>query len=88
MGTLMDLPAGYVTVTCAACGRGYLTRATAPVPFCSVACADVTRLVAALAPAQGYLFQAVRCSYCREPMRVAPRLRPPFRCARCAGWRR
>ena len=50
MGTLMDLPASYIAVTCAVCGHGYLTLQNAPVPFCSVACTDIARLLAALAP--------------------------------------
>jgi hypothetical protein len=84
----MDPPDGYVTVTCPTCERRYQTLRAAPAAFCSIACADVTRLVAAMAPSQGHLSRAVRCSYCREPMRVALRLRPPYRCPRCAGWRR
>ena len=84
----MDPPEGYVAVTCPACGRGYQTLAAAPVPFCAVACADAAARPATPPPAPGHLFRAVRCSYCGEPLRVAPRLRRPFRCARCAGWRR
>jgi hypothetical protein len=74
----MDLPDGYVALTCPVCGRGYQTLEAAPVPCCSVACADTMRLPATPSPAPPQLFRAVRCSYCQEPMRVAPRLRPPL----------
>jgi hypothetical protein len=84
----MDPPEGYVAVTCPACGRGYQTLEAAPVVFCSVACADSVRLPATPPPEPPPLFRVVRCSYCQEPMRVSPRLRPPFRCPRCAGWQR
>jgi endogenous inhibitor of DNA gyrase (YacG/DUF329 family) len=84
---LMETPEGYVVVPCPVCGRSYQTLREAPVPFCSVACADTMRRPATQPTEPAHLFRAVRCSYCREPVRVAPRLRPPFRCSRCAGWR-
>src|SRR4051794_17025698 len=84
----MDPPKGYIMVTCPRCGHGYQTLEAAPVAFCSVACADTAHRPATPPPKPSHLFRAVRCSYCWEPMRVAPRLRPPFRCPRCAGWRR
>jgi hypothetical protein len=84
----MDPPEGYVVVTCPACGRDYQTLQQATVAFCSVRCADTARQPTTPPPAPSHLARAVRCSYCREPMQVAPRLRPPYRCPRCAGWRR
>jgi hypothetical protein len=84
----MEPPEGYVALPCLACGRVYQTLQQAPVPFCSVACADAAHRPATPPPQPPQLLRAVRCSYCQEPMRVAPRLRPPFRCPRCAGWRR
>src|SRR5947208_10101084 len=86
VGALMEPPEGYVAVTCSVCGRGYQTLQAAPVAFCSVACADTVRQPAAPPADPPRLFRAVRCSYCGESMRVAPRLHPPFRCPRCAGW--
>src|SRR5690242_12078006 len=88
MATLLDPPEGYIIVPCPVCGRGSQTLQPAPVIFCSVACADPVHRPATPPPEPLHLFRAVRCSYCREPMHVAPRLRPPFRCPRCAGWRR
>jgi endogenous inhibitor of DNA gyrase (YacG/DUF329 family) len=64
-----------VTHRCPICGRGYQTLEAAPVPFCSVACSDVARLVSALSPEVAHrprLLRAVRCSYCQAPMQVAP----------------
>jgi hypothetical protein len=72
----------------AASGEWLPLAEAAPVPFCSVACADTVHLPATPSPEPPHLFRAVRCSYCGEAMRVALRLRPPFRCPRCAGWRR
>jgi hypothetical protein len=88
VAALMDPPEGYAVITGPVCGRSYETLAAAPVAFCSVACADTERRPSAPPAEPSHLFRAVRCSYCREPMRVAPRLRPPYRCPRCAGWRR
>jgi hypothetical protein len=89
VAALMDPPEGYVAVTCPACGRGYQTLQAAPVLFCSVACADAAHRPATPPPAAvPQLLRAVRCSYCREPMQVAPRLQPPYRCPRCAGCQR
>jgi hypothetical protein len=83
----MEPPEGYVAVTCPACGHGYQTLQQAPVAFCSVACADTVHRPSAQPVDPPHLFRAVRCNYCGEPMRVPPRLRPPFWCARCAGRR-
>jgi hypothetical protein len=87
VAALMDPPEGYAAVTCPAFGRGYQTLQAAPVAFCSVACADTERRPSTPPAEPSHLFRAGRCSYCQEPMRVAPRLHPPFRCPRCAGWR-
>jgi hypothetical protein len=84
----MDPPEGYAAVLCPVCGQSYQTLRQAPVSYCSVACADTVRRPATPPVEPPHLVRAVRCSYCGEPMRVAPRLRPPFRCPRCAGWRR
>jgi hypothetical protein len=56
---LMDPPEGYVAVTCPVCGRGYQTLQAAPVPFCSVACADAVRLPATPPPEPPRLFRAL-----------------------------
>jgi hypothetical protein len=88
VAALMEPPEGYVEITCPTCGRGYQTLQAAPAAFCSVACADMVRRLATPPVDPPHLLRAVRCSYCQEPMRVAPRVRPPFQCSRCAGWRR
>jgi endogenous inhibitor of DNA gyrase (YacG/DUF329 family) len=84
----MDPPEGYVALPCLVCGRTYQTLRDALAPFCSIACADAADRPAAPLPERPRLLRAVRCSYCQAPMQVAPRVRPPFQCARCAGWRR
>ena len=84
----MDRLDGYVARPCLVCGRVYQTLREAPAPFCSVVCADAAQRPATPLALPPRLLRAVRCSSCQEPMQVAPRLRPPFRCPQYAGWRR
>jgi endogenous inhibitor of DNA gyrase (YacG/DUF329 family) len=82
----VEPPEGYVQVTCPVCQCGYQTLRQAPAPFCSVRCADAACQPLSPPPDSPRLLQVVQCTYCGEPMEVAPRLRPPYRCMRCAGW--